>query len=152
MTGGDGAFCGTPGSGYTVRFRANSQNASKPTLRTSLDGIKLLDVGSVVSVGGVLPYQFVSLNFAATVASHTLYITNDSAVGGNTNVLLLDNFSLNVSTSDWSIAAWTNDVSADVSSANNFSHAYAFGATGTNFFLNGVPFTRIAGAGPQVGV
>ena len=35
----------TPGSDYTVHFRANSQNATTPTLRLSRDGINLLGVG-----------------------------------------------------------------------------------------------------------
>ena len=138
----------TPGSAYTVRFRANSQSGTTPTLRVSLDNLNLLDAGSVVSVGGVLPYQFVSLNFAATATSHTLNITNNATAV--TAVLLLDDFSVALSTGGWSIAAWTNDASSGIDSSKNYSHAYAFGVTGTPVPVNGVNFTRIAGAGPQV--
>ncbi|MEY2408053.1 MAG: hypothetical protein QOF48_723, partial [Verrucomicrobiota bacterium] len=138
----------TPGFNYTLRFRANSQNATTPTLRVSLDGASLLDAGSVVSVGGVLPYQFVALNFAAAAASQTLYITNDAVAV--TSVLLLDDFSVALSTGGWSVTSWTNDVSSGIDSTKNYSHAYAFGVTGTNVLVNGVFFTRIAGGGPQV--
>jgi hypothetical protein len=139
----------TPGLNYTVRFRANSQNATIPTLRVSLDGQNLLDVGSIISVGGVLPYKFVSLNFAATAASHTLYLTNDAVPV--TAVLLVDDFSVALSTSGWSISAWTNDASSGIDSSKNYTHAYAFNVTGTNIPVNGVPFTRLGPvANPQV--
>lgn len=138
----------TPGLDYTVRFRANSQNATTPTLRVSLDGQNLLDAGSVASVGGVLPYQFVSLNFSATAASHTLYLTNDATAV--TAVLLVDDFSVALSTSGWSFTTWTNDATSGVDSSKNFTHAYAFNVTGVPFPINGVNFTRIPNGGPQV--
>ena len=137
----------TNGTIYTLRFRVNGKTGNTPTLRVSLDGApSIFDAGSVAPVGGTAPYDYVALNFAATNTSHTLWITNDAT---GTNTLLLDNFSLNVSTSGWSYAIWTNDASAGVDGTKNYTHAYRFGnAAGTT--INGIVFAGIGGNNPNL--
>src|SRR3954452_15796570 len=138
----------TTGTKYNVRFRANSPTATTPALRIGVDTTPVLDIGSVASVGGTAPYQFVSFEFVAAAGAQTLFLTNNTV--GLTNIVLLDDFSINVSTSAWSFAIWTNDASSGVDSSKNYTHAYSFNNTTTTPTINGVPFTRIGGTGPQV--
>jgi hypothetical protein len=134
------------GSNYMLRFRANAQNAQRPNLRVALDTGTLFDAGGVGPVGAGGQYHYVALPFTATAASHTLFITNNTTMAGLTNVLLLDNFSIGISNSGWSVANWTNDASSGVDGSKVYTHAYAFNVTGVPFTINGVPFTR-TGAG-----
>ncbi len=138
------------GSNYLLRFRANSQSNQRGSLRLGLDGGPMFEAGSVAAVGGTLPYQYVAVPFTATAASHTLSISNNTTLAGLTNVLLVDDFSVSLNTSAWSFNIWTNDASSGVDSSKNYTHAYAFGVSGVPFAINGVPFTRISGANPQV--
>lgn len=141
----------TPATDYTVRFRVNSQNGTTPTLRVAVDNNpSIFDAGSVVSVGGTTPYKYVSFTLSATAESHTLYITNDATAV--TAALLVDDLSVNVSTSGWSYASWSSDATSGVDSTKNYTHAYSFGAGAatTPFSLNGVTFTRIPNIDPRV--
>ncbi len=140
----------TPGSNYLIRFRANSQLNQRGALRLGLDNAPIFEAGSVAAVGGTLPYQFVAVPFTASAESHVLSISNNSTLAGLTNVLLIDDLSVTPNTSGWSVNVWTNDATSGVDSSKNYTHAYAFGVSGVPFTINGVPFTRLSGAGPQV--
>gem|GEM_PF-446857 len=143
----------TPGTTYTLNFRANAKTASgttnRPNLRVALDNSPgLFDAAQVNPVGGANPYHYIALDFTASSASHTLYITNDQAT---TNYLLLDNFSINVSTTRWSYAIWTNDASSGVDNSKNYTHAYNFGGNSApDTTINGVTFRGIVGANPSL--
>lgn len=141
----------TPGSTYTISFRANARTAAtttnRPALKLALSNIPgLFDAVGINPVGGANPYHFISVDFTASAASHTLYVTNNQA---GTNYLALDDFKINVSTSGWSYARWTNDASAGVDNTKNYTHAYAF-ATASSPVISNVTFRGIAGANPNV--
>jgi hypothetical protein len=142
----------TPGLDYTVRFRVNSTAGTTPTLRVAIDNNpSLFDAGSVASVaaaGAAYPYKHVAFNFTATAASHTLNITNNATA--ITATLLLDAFRINVSTSGWSYAQWSNDATSGVDSSKRYTHAFAFNTSGASFTINSVPFTRLGGANPTL--
>lgn len=141
------------GTDYTVRFRVNSlAGGTAPTLRVAIDNNpSLFDAGAVAPSGaaGVAgPYRHVGFTFKATASSHTLYVSNNAAAANS--YLLVDDFRINVSTSGWSYAMWTNDASSGVDSTKRYTHAYAFNTTGASFPINGVTFTRLGGGNPTV--
>jgi hypothetical protein len=142
----------TAGVDYTVRFRVNSTAGTTPTLRVAIDNNpSLFDAGSVASVaaaGAAYPYKHVAFNFTATATSHTLNITNNAAA--ITATLLIDDFRINVSTSGWSYAQWSNDATSGVDNSKRYTHAFAFNTSGASFTINSVPFTRLAGANPTL--
>jgi hypothetical protein len=146
----------TPATEYTVRFRVNSPSSgAAPTLRVAIDdNPSIFDAGSVSPVaaaGQPGPWKYVSLNFTATAASHTLNITNNSPVLANT--LLLDDFSISVSSGKWAVAQWSDDASSGVDNTKTYTHAYSFGTPGsplTPFTINGVTFTRLTGGNPSL--
>lgn len=47
----------------------------------------------------------------------------------------------------WTVAAWDDDATSGVSPNHHYTHAFKFGAA-TNFNLNGINFTGLAGANP----
>ena len=137
----------TNGTTYTLGFRVNGKTGNTPTMRVSIDGAaSIFDAGSVAAVAGTAPYDYATFSLPATATSHTLWITNDAT---GTNTLLLDNFSLNVSTSSWSYARWTNDASAGVDNTKNYTHAYAFN-TASSPVISNVTFRGISGLSPNL--
>ena len=142
----------TPTVEYTVRFRVNSTAGTTPTLRVAIDdNPSIFDAGSVASVaaaGVPHPYKHVAVKFTATAATHTLNITNNASA--LTATLLLDDFSINVSTSGWSVAQWSNDLTSGVDNTKLYTHAYAFNiAAGAAIPINGVNFTRLPSGSPS---
>src|SRR4051794_10834989 len=140
----------TPGSVYTLSFRVNAPTSQSPTLRVGLDNTPILDIGGILPVGAGAPYKYVSFNFTSAAPAQTLYLTNDMAGGSGTNTVLLDDFKLALANTGWSIAPWSNDATSGVDSSKNYTHAYSFNNASTTPVINGVPFTRIAGTGPEV--
>ncbi len=140
----------TVGTDYSLRFRVNAPVGGAPTLRVALDNEpSIFDAGGVMPVaaaGVAAPWKYVALNFKATASEQTLYVSNNAA--GLANVLLLDDFKINVSTSGWSVAMWTNDASAGVDNTKVYTHAYAFNTTGAGFSISNVTFSRLGGANP----
>src|SRR4051812_48719812 len=140
----------TPGSTYNVNFRANGPTSTASKLHIGVDSTPIIDIGGVASVGAGQTWHFVSFNFAATAASQTLYLTNDSAGGAATNIVLLDDFKVNLTSTGWSFAIWTNDASAGVDASKNFTHAYSFNNGGTTPVISNVVFIRTTGNAPQL--
>src|SRR5436190_10942633 len=145
----------TPATEYTVKFRVNSPSGgAAPTLRVAIDSNpSIFDAGSVSPVaaaGQPGTWKYVSLNFTATLASHTLNITNNAA--GVANTLLMDDFSVTASSGRWSTAQWQSDATSGVDNTKRYTHAFSFGsgAATTPFTINGVTFTRLATANPTL--
>ena len=132
----------TAGQTYTVNFRAAAAGANA-NVRTAADGQSIINL----TLAPTNYYRALAYNFTATNGTSTLSITNDA---GSTAYLLLDNFSVNVSTSGWSYAVWTNDATSGVDVSNKYTHAVNFGARSFSPVLNGVPFTGLPGANPSL--
>jgi|GEM_PF-871442 len=115
----------TPGTSYTIRFRANSRATG------ALPGGAVLVDGSVVAgivadpVGGTNPYHWNSAVFTAAAANATLAIFNESQFD---SALLVDDFSIELTPPEFSTTAWTGDASSGIDSANTY-WAYHFGST-----------------------
>jgi hypothetical protein len=132
---------------YKVTFRANARGGQTANLRISIDGTELLAM-AVSSVGGSAPYKYVAFEFTATAASQTLSLLNDAA-GDNT--LLVDDFAISAATGGWSYAAWNDDATSGVDSANTYTHAYNFGGeVALDTTINGVLFKGLVGGNPVV--
>ena len=142
------------GTDYSVKFRVNAPVGGAPTLRVALDNNpSLLDAGGVLPVGAAgvaAPWKFVAFNFTATASQQTLHITNNAVALAS--VLLLDDFTINVSTSGWSVAMWTNDASSGVDNTKFYTHAFAFNQSGAAIAISNVNFTRLSGGNPSIGL
>jgi hypothetical protein len=138
----------TPGATYNVTFRANGTTSTNfAKLRIGVDATRIIDIGGVAAVGAGQTWHFVSFNFAATAPAQTLYLTNDGPL--STNYVLLDDFKVNLTSTGWSFAIWTNDASAGVDAGKNFTHAFSFNNAGTTPVISNVVFTRTTTVTPQ---
>lgn len=139
----------TPGTNYMLRFRMNSgtvnTNNTNATVRVALDNVLLASFINVQPVGGANPYRPVALPFTATAATHVLSLTNDRSANCTA---LLDDFTVGVSTTGWSVSIWTNDATCDVDPSRHYTHAVNFGNTANTAVVNGVTFFGLAGANP----
>jgi hypothetical protein len=133
----------TVGQVYKVQFQANAMSNTLPVMRVSIDGTELL--GLNIYTAGVGPYGYIAFEFTAAAASQTMSILNDADVS---TALLLDNFSVALSSGRWKDAEWTDDASSGIDSQYVYTHAYNFG-TANNVVVNGVAFTGVAGANPK---
>ena len=136
----------TPSQTYTVNFRVNARDTQSPTLRIGVDDQAIVSF-IVPSVGGSNPYRYAAFDFTASAAAQTLYLTNDT---GSDATALVDAFSIAPSTSGWSYANWSDDLSSGVDGLLNYTHAYSFGgsATTTDTMINGVTFKARTGTNP----
>jgi hypothetical protein len=135
----------TPGQPYTLKFAVNSRNTQKPNVHVAIDGQSLSDI-LISSVGGTNPYKRVAFDFTPANSSITLALTNDAA---NDTTVLLDDFSIVPSTTQWSFAQWTDDASSGVDSSKFYTHALNFGSP-EDTVINGVTFRGAAGPNPSV--
>jgi hypothetical protein len=135
----------TVGTTYKVTLRANARGGQSPHLRISIDGTELLAF-TMCSAGGSNPYWYIAFEFTATATSHVLGLMNDTPTD---NTVLVDNVQIAPSSGQWTVVAWNDDASSGLDSSFYYTHAYKFGNE-TNFTINGVAFTGLAGNNPQV--
>lgn len=135
----------TVGTTYKVTLRANARGGQAPNLRLSIDGTEIMAM-TMHSAGGLNPYWYIVFEFTAAATSQVLGVLNDTATD---NTLLVDNFSIAASSGKWVVDAWNDDASSGLDSSFYYTHAYKFG-NATNFTINGVAFTGLAGNSPQV--
>jgi len=134
------------GETYKVGFRMNAAAGDTPSLRASVDGEKIVDM-FIYPVNGTAAYRYGAIDFTAAETNQVLALTNFT--GAAEHVVLLDDFSIAVSSGAWSYAQWNDDTSSGVDSSRTYTHAYNLGtANGTT--VNGVPFTGVAGGNPAV--
>ncbi len=135
----------TAGTVYKVTFQANAPTGTAPILRASVDGQELLAV-AVYPAGGTGPYGYLAFEFTAAGATAELGLFSDAAMDV---ALLVDNFTVAVSSGKWTVEAWNDDSDSGINSQYVYTHAYNFG-TANGVTINGVPFTGVAGANPAV--
>ena len=141
----------TPGQKYTVNFRLNARTnspAQTPFLKIGIDGQPIVNISTLgVQIGGTTTaYRYAAFDFSAAGTTAALSLTNDATATAST--VLVDDFSINVSTNGWSYAAWTGDADAGVNTTNA-THAYNFGGTAApDTTINGVLFKGVVGANP----
>ncbi len=135
----------TVGTTYKVTLQANARGGQSPHLRISIDGSELLAF-TMCSAGGANPYWYIAFEFTATATSHVLGLMNDTPTD---NTVLVDNVQIAPSSGAWVVDAWNDDASSGLDSSFYYTHAYKFG-NATNFTINGVSFTGLAGNTPQV--
>jgi len=135
----------TVGTTYKVTLRANARGGQAPDLRLSIDGTEIMAM-QMHSAGPNNPYWYIAFEFTAAATSQVLGVLNDTATD---NTLLVDDFSIAPSSGKWVVDAWNDDASSGLDSSFYYTHAYKFG-NATNFTINGVAFTGLAGNNPQV--
>ena len=145
----------TAGVAYKVNFRINARNGNLPDLRvwthTVGDATRTPTsdpVAMTISpVGGTADYRYAAYEFTATDVQQTLTLNNFSPAGDHT--VLVDDFSIAVSSGAWSYAAWTGDADSGIDRQYPYTHAYTFGNTAIAATVNQVDFTALPGANPS---
>ncbi|MGC8744958.1 MAG: immunoglobulin domain-containing protein [Verrucomicrobiia bacterium] len=138
------------GQKYTINFRFNARSSgttTNPVLKVYIDN-QLITSLSTVNVGGSNPYRYGAFDFSASGETAELKLVND--FNGDTTILV-DNFTINQSTNNWSFAAWNDDAASGVDPTKNYTHAYNFGGgSAPDVTINGVTFKGIVGGTPTV--
>jgi Immunoglobulin I-set domain/Protein of unknown function (DUF642) len=135
----------TAGKIYKLMFQANAPSNNLPVLRVSVNSQELLAL-TVYTAGGTGPYGYLALEFTATATSAKLGLFNDAT---SDQTLLVDNFTVALSSGKWVVSAWTGDADSGIDSQYVYTHAYSFGTT-LNAVINGVAFTGVGGTNPSV--
>ncbi|MEK7951807.1 phage tail protein [Luteolibacter soli] len=138
----------TPGTRYTVSFRANARDylGSVPAATWSLEcganspAKPAVPFNVSPRVGGTNPYYRVTGTFIATSSLLDIRLRNQTSVD---STVLLDDFKLTAEdfSSPWRIRPWNDDASSGVGTGQFFnteSWAYALGTPVGGLDLNGV--------------
>lgn len=140
----------TAGQKYTVNFRFNARKnsaATTPVLKIYVDD-QLITSLMTTFVDGTNPYRYGAFDFVANGETANLKLVNDY---NGDSTILVDNFTINVSTNNWSFAPWNDDATSGVDNTKNYTHAYNFGGgSAPDVTINGVTFKGIVGATPTV--
>ena len=143
----------TIGQTYTVNFRLNAGTNQTPNLKVAIDSQSLVNMSTlaVQASGATAAYRYAAFDFTATAAFQTLWLTNDASTSTTATIVLVDNFTIALSTSKWSYAWWTNDASSGVDNTKAYTHAYNFGGTAApDTVINGITFKGYIGANPTM--
>jgi hypothetical protein len=136
----------TVGTIYKVNFRVNAGLGGSTPLQVLIDTNQILAVNVAPAESEVLPYNYIGFEFTAAKTSQTLTLMNDDMTS---NTLLVAAFTITPSDRAWIVSEWTDDSDIGVDSSYFYTHAYSFNNS-ANVTVNGVPFTGVTGANPQV--
>ena len=138
----------TPGTAYTVRFRANQRAGyGAPSPSYALNGGAPVPFSAAPPVGGSNGYYYVRGTFNATAATAALAVSN--ITGGDTT-LLVDDFSIGPAspvTSAWAVSPWLDDASSGISTQTLW--AYRFGSA-SNATINGMTVPGLEEGDPAI--
>lgn len=140
----------TVGTTYKVEFLVNTPNGNNPPLRILIDNNEVMGLAIWPAGAANIAYSHIAFEFTATNSAQMLSLVNDNAASQTTtNTVLVDDFKIAPSNGAWAVAEWNDDTDIGVNSSYYYTHAYSFNNSGS-FVINGVTFTGIPGANPQV--